>query len=148
MFKEIGHNFNWVGPFELGFRNIYFEAHIEQQSTVNGTNNSYWYYKTPRWRNESSFAVHWTSTSEASTMADKNPSSSPSPQSTANNSSSPPKKLSDSQITSLIKAYWIPATLFSLFMLFHLVFIPKAFPVSHYDGIHFLSPILFFVGYA
>ncbi|XP_057516173.1 uncharacterized protein LOC130797569 [Amaranthus tricolor] len=66
-------------------------------------------------------------------MADKNPSSSPSPQSTANNSSSPPKKLSDSQITSLIKAYWIPATLFSLFMLFHLVFIPKAFPVSHYD---------------
>ncbi|KNA20336.1 hypothetical protein SOVF_052980 [Spinacia oleracea] len=79
-------------------------------------------------------------------MADSNPTP-PSPNNPSKTSSSTPnmapKKPSESEIASLIKAYWIPATLFSLFFVFQLVFLPSAFPASHYDviGVSRLSSI-------
>lgn len=33
-----------------------------------------------------------------------------------------------------IKAYAVPAVLFSFFMLYQLVLLPRAFPPTHYDG--------------
>lgn len=68
-------------------------------------------------------------------MADSNPTSSQKT-SSENPPATPnlaPKKPSESQIAPLIKAYWFPATLFSLFFVFQLFFLPNAFPPSHYD---------------
>lgn len=36
-------------------------------------------------------------------------------------------------MASILKAYWIPLTLFALFVLFQLVLLPNSFPPSHYD---------------
>ncbi|XP_076918424.1 uncharacterized protein LOC143578843 isoform X1 [Bidens hawaiensis] len=36
-------------------------------------------------------------------------------------------------LPSVIKAYWLPAVLFTAFMFFQLVAIPRSFPPSHYD---------------
>lgn len=44
-----------------------------------------------------------------------------------------PAKEQLSQVVSILKAYLIPLTLFSLFFLFQLVLLPKSFPPSHYD---------------
>ncbi|KAI3504671.1 hypothetical protein L1887_26318 [Cichorium endivia] len=43
-----------------------------------------------------------------------------------------PKAKSES-LPSIIKAYWLPAILFSASMFFQLVAIPRSFPPSHYD---------------
>ncbi|KMT10782.1 hypothetical protein BVRB_5g114380 [Beta vulgaris subsp. vulgaris] len=69
-------------------------------------------------------------------MAETNPTTKSERISSNTSSATPdmaPKKLFQSQIASIIKAYWIPATLFSLFLLVQLVFLPNAFPPSHYD---------------
>ncbi|KAJ8452317.1 hypothetical protein Cgig2_006122 [Carnegiea gigantea] len=70
---------------------------------------------------------------QRSTMA-SNPSSS---EKLAGNSAGkpekPPAKQPVSQVASILKAYWIPLTLFALFVLFQLVLLPNSFPPSHYD---------------
>uniref|UniRef100_A0A803M119 J domain-containing protein n=1 Tax=Chenopodium quinoa TaxID=63459 RepID=A0A803M119_CHEQI len=78
-------------------------------------------------------------------MADSNPTSSQNNSSTNSSSTTDkaPKKPSEPPISSLIKAYWIPATLFILFFVFQIFFLPSAFPPSHYEvlGISRLSSI-------
>ncbi|KAL9227350.1 hypothetical protein vseg_003047 [Gypsophila vaccaria] len=60
-------------------------------------------------------------------MAKQNPNSSSSSEISSTNLSE------KSQITSIIKAYFIPAVLFLLFLIFQVVLVPKSFPPSHYD---------------